>query len=85
MNVREFQIAVDGKQLTAMMEETESGPGELGEAASIIPTSTVSLLEGADHGFQVLKSSGLTKEQVWGEATDSMIAWIRDGVGWQLT
>ncbi len=28
MNVREFQIVVDGKRLTAMMEQPESGPGE---------------------------------------------------------
>lgn len=52
-------------------------PEELREAASLVPGSTVHLLEGADHGFAVKKASGRTKEEVWAEALDAMWEWLR--------
>ena len=43
-------------------------PEELRTAASKVPQSNIHLLEGADHGFAVAKSSGRTREDVWAEA-----------------
>ena len=55
-------------------------PEELEAAASKVPKSTLRLLEGADHGFGTLKSSGKTKEDVWREATSALIDWLRSAV-----
>jgi predicted alpha/beta-hydrolase family hydrolase len=52
-------------------------PEELAAAADLVPQSTLHLLEGADHGFDCLKSSGRTRAQVWQEAVDTTIAWLR--------
>ena len=49
---------------------------ELMEAASMVPDSQVHILDGADHGFAVLKSSGRDREDVWTEATDSLLDWL---------
>ena len=51
-------------------------PEELKAAASKAPDATVRLLECADHGFAVLKSSGRTREDVWTEAIDGLLAWL---------
>ena len=51
-------------------------PDEIRAAAKLIRRSKVHLLEGADHGFAVRKSSGRTKEDVWGEAIDAMTGWL---------
>ena len=51
-------------------------PDELREAASLVSQSTVHLLEGADHGFKVLKRSGRTQEEVWEEATACLVTWF---------
>jgi len=53
-------------------------PQELEEAAGKTPRSTLRFLEGADHGFAVLKSSGRTREDVWREAADHLLAWLRE-------
>ena len=53
-------------------------PEELQAAASKVPNSKIHLLDGADHGFGVLKSSGRTKDDVWREATDGLLAWLHD-------
>ena len=50
-------------------------PEELRTAAALVPDSTLHLLEGADHGFATLGSSGRTREDVWREAVDAMAAW----------
>ena len=52
-------------------------PEELRTAAAKVPRSTVQLLEGADHGFNVLKSSGRNRDEVWGEAADALFDWLR--------
>ncbi len=49
---------------------------ELEAAASKVPKAVVHQLEGADHGFAVLKSSGRTRTEVWSEAADSLLAWL---------
>ena len=51
-------------------------PEELRTAAALVPDSTLHLLEGADHGFATLGSSGRTREDVWREAVDAMAAWL---------
>lgn len=51
-------------------------PEELAGAAGLVPQSTLHLLQGADHGFDCLKSSGRTRAQVWQEAADTTIAWL---------
>ena len=56
--------------------DTFATPEELQRAASKTPRATVHLLQGADHGFRVLKSSGRTREEVWKEAVDGMLGWI---------
>ena len=48
-------------------------PDELRSAASAVPGSTVHLLEGADHGFSVRKSSGRTRTDVWEEAIGALL------------
>ena len=35
-------------------------------------------LDGADHGFSVLKRSGRTREDVWKEALDITVVWMKD-------
>ena len=53
-------------------------PEELRDAAALVEDSTLHLLEGADHGFATLKSSVRTREDVWREAVDAMLAWLPD-------
>lgn len=56
-----------------------AGPDQLKEAAALVPRSTVHLLDGADHGFAVLKSSGRTREDVWSEAAGHLLDWLATG------
>ena len=49
---------------------------ELEAAASKLPKAVIHQLEGADHGFEVLKSSGRTRAEVWTEAADSLVSWL---------
>ncbi len=49
---------------------------ELKAAASKVPKAVVHQLEGADHGFAVLKSSGRTRTEVWTEAADILLSWL---------
>ena len=51
-------------------------PDELAQAASLVNDSTLHLLEGADHGFATLKSSGRGREDVWREAVDTLVGWL---------
>ena len=52
-------------------------PEELTTAAGLISGSRVHFLEGADHGFNVPKSSGRTREDVWNEAVSVMADWLQ--------
>lgn len=51
-------------------------PEQLQEAAARVPGATVHFLEGADHGFSVLKASGRTREDVWREACEALSAFL---------
>jgi uncharacterized protein len=58
--------------------DTFGTPEELAEAAGLIKGARVHVLEGADHGFSVLKASGRNREDVWAEATAALLAFIDD-------
>jgi len=51
-------------------------PSEIEEAASLLPTSSLYLLEGADHGFDVLKSTGRHRQEVWQEVVSEIEGWL---------
>jgi predicted alpha/beta-hydrolase family hydrolase len=51
-------------------------PEELAAAAALVPDATVHLLDGADHGFAVLKSSGRTQRDVWVDAAGALTGWL---------
>ena len=53
-----------------------ASPEELLAAAKMVRSATVHMLEGADHGFAVRKSSGRSREDVWAEAVEAMVAWL---------
>jgi predicted alpha/beta-hydrolase family hydrolase len=53
-----------------------ASPDELRAAAALVPQSSVHLLDGADHGFAVPKSGGRTRDEVYAEAVDAMLAWL---------
>jgi len=57
-------------------------PDQLKEAAATVPVSTVHMLEGADHGFAVLKSSGRVKEDIWRDAAGHLLDWLTGQAGW---
>lgn len=50
---------------------------ELRAAATLVPNASVHALDGADHGFAVPKSSGQTRQDVWAEAVDALLVWLR--------
>ena len=52
-------------------------PEELRAAASKVPVSRLHLLEGADHGFGVSKSSGRWGKEVWDEAVAALVDWLK--------
>ena len=53
-----------------------ASPDELRAAAAKVRRAKVHLLEGADHGFSVPKSSGRTREDVWAEAVEVFAKWL---------
>jgi predicted alpha/beta-hydrolase family hydrolase len=54
-----------------------ASPDELQQAAALLTSAQVHLLEGADHGFNVKKATGRTRQDVWEEAVDVMWDWLR--------
>ncbi len=54
-----------------------ASPEELRSAAAKIKRVSVHLLEGADHGFNVPRASGRTREDVWAEAVGAMRKWLQ--------
>jgi predicted alpha/beta-hydrolase family hydrolase len=53
-----------------------ASPKELSEAAALVAAGSVHLLGAADHGFNVRRSSGRTREDVWQEAVEAMRYWL---------
>ena len=56
--------------------DTFAAPDELAVAAALAPQSRIHLLDGADHGFATLKSSGRSREDVWAEAAGVLVEWL---------
>ena len=53
-----------------------ASPDELAAAVAVVPDARVHLLDGADHGFATLKSSGRSREDVWDEAAGVLVGWL---------
>jgi predicted alpha/beta-hydrolase family hydrolase len=51
-------------------------PDELRSALAGVPAARLHLLEGADHGFSVLKASGRRRDDVWAEAAAATVRWL---------
>jgi uncharacterized protein len=51
-------------------------PDQLREAARLAPSASLHFLEGADHGFATLKASGRSKDDVYREAIDALLAFL---------
>jgi predicted alpha/beta-hydrolase family hydrolase len=57
--------------------DTFASPDELRALVRRLPRrARLHLLEGADHGFSVQKSTGRTREDVWAEAAGAMMDWL---------
>ena len=56
-------------------------PDELADAVARIQGAKLHWLDGADHGFAVLKRSGRTKEEVYLEAVDALFTWAKATLG----
>ena len=54
--------------LRALQAHPDSSEEELRAAAGLVADASLHFLEGADHGFSVLKSSGRVRADVWEEA-----------------
>jgi predicted alpha/beta-hydrolase family hydrolase len=57
--------------------DTFASVDELRAAAALVPDSRIHVLEGADHGFAVLKASGRKREDVWDEAIAALLEFLR--------
>jgi predicted alpha/beta-hydrolase family hydrolase len=57
--------------------DTFATPAQLETAGAGVGGARFHFLDGADHGFNVLKSSGRNREDVWREATDILVAFLR--------
>ena len=53
-------------------------PDELTDAVGLVKGAKLYWLDGADHGFAVLKSSGRTKDEVYREAVDALTDWAKE-------
>ncbi len=52
-------------------------PDELRAALAAVPRAQLHLLEGADHSYKTLKSSGRTQADVWQEAAETTVKWLQ--------
>jgi uncharacterized protein len=50
---------------------------ELGEAIQLMRAARLHILEGADHGFSVLKASGRKREDVWADAVGALLEHLK--------
>ena len=54
--------------------DTFATPDELAASAAKIPNARLHILQAADHGFAARKKDGRTREDIWAEAADALIA-----------
>jgi predicted alpha/beta-hydrolase family hydrolase len=57
-----------------------ASPEEIAGAAAMVDRGRLHLLDGADHGFAVLKSSGRARADVWQEACEALIGFLREDI-----
>jgi hypothetical protein len=50
-------------------------------AAGLAPRARLHVVEGADHGFHVLKRSGRTDDEVMQELADTIDGWVSEVLG----
>ncbi len=53
-------------------------PEEMAKAAAEVEGAKLHFLDGADHGFAVLKRSGRTKEEVYDEAISELLTFVQE-------
>jgi predicted alpha/beta-hydrolase family hydrolase len=53
-------------------------PEQLREAVGLVPDAALHFLEGADHGFATLKASGRRREEVWREACEALVDFMKE-------
>lgn len=53
-------------------------PEEMTNAAAQVESAEIHFLEGADHGFAVLKRSGRTKEEVYDESITELLRFVEE-------
>jgi predicted alpha/beta-hydrolase family hydrolase len=49
-------------------------PAELSEAVALVPMGRLHVLDGADHGYKVLKASGRSQQDVWEDALAAFLS-----------
>jgi predicted alpha/beta-hydrolase family hydrolase len=57
--------------------DTFASPEELLQAAARLDSATLHFLEGADHSFNVAKATGRTRSEVWQEAGEALLAYLK--------
>jgi predicted alpha/beta-hydrolase family hydrolase len=61
---------------TSGTNDAFGSPDELRAASKKVRGARLHLLEGADHGFNVRKSTGRTRDDVFAEAVDAFATWL---------
>lgn len=56
--------------------DTFATPQELEAAGSLVPDPTFHFIAGADHGFNVLRATGLTRADIWQEASSILESFL---------
>ena len=57
--------------------DTFASADELEAAISPLPNASVKVLQDADHGFSTLKSSGRSRNDVWAEAVEALLDFLK--------
>ena len=65
-------------QFCSGTRDTFATPDELMEASTKVSRAKVHILEGADHGFAVLKSSGQTRQDVWDAVISGLVSFVSE-------
>jgi predicted alpha/beta-hydrolase family hydrolase len=63
-------------QFVCGTRDTFGTPEELASAVALVPEAKLHLLDGADHGFKVLKASGRGEKDIWEEALSVLVEFI---------
>ena len=58
--------------------DTLATPGLIKKVTKGVPKATLSVVEGADHGFHMLKKSGISDDEVIDDLADRVSDWVAD-------